>query len=250
MKKLAVVAFPMSLTANERLIPIRVKVDRAKKHLTDFEAEAPKFRQVSSRVVGPKRDLKTGKRSIDILPVEVPVASFNLIAIAGDIIQNLRSALDHLAYQLVLIGNPGVEPSKDVGFPICARTEDYESVKVRKVKGMRPDAIKKIDSVKPYKGGNDALWKLHKFNNIDKHRVLLTIGNDYLMEGVGFNGEFWVITDDPHFDGLYAAEMDKNSQPALQRTPGKSPVEPLLPTLRQLVDCIDNLITDFLPFLE
>jgi hypothetical protein len=243
----------MSLTANERLILIRVKVDRAKKHLADFEAEAFKFRETYSHVVGPKKDPKTGKRRIDILPVEVPVASFKLIAIAGDIIQNLRSALDHLAYQLVLIGSPGVEPSRDVGFPICASTKIYESVKVRKVKGMRPDAIKKIDSVKPYKGGNDALWKLHKFNNIDKHRALLTIGNDYLMQGVGFNGEFWVITDDPHFDGLYPPEMDKNPQLALQKTPGKSPdleVEPLLPTLHRLVDFIDNLITDFLPRLE
>ncbi len=82
----------MSLTANERLIPIRVKVDRAKKHLAEFEAEASKFRETYSHVVGPKRDPKTGKRRIDILLVKVPVASFTLIAIAGDVIQNLRSA--------------------------------------------------------------------------------------------------------------------------------------------------------------
>ncbi len=153
----------------------------------------------------------------------------------------------------MLIGSPGVEPSQEVGFPICASAEIYESAKGRKLKAMRPDAIKKINSVKPYKGGNDALWKLHKFNNIDKHRALLTIGSDYLMRGVGFNGEFWVITDDPHFNGLYPAETDKNPQLALQKTPGKSAdfeVEPLLPALHRLVDFIDKLITDFLPLLE
>lgn len=31
-----------------------------------------------------------------------------------------------------------------------------------------------LDSLKPYKGGADALWRLHELNKIDKHRLLLT----------------------------------------------------------------------------
>jgi hypothetical protein len=243
----------MSLTAKERLILIRVKLERAKKHLAEFEAEASKFRATYSYVVGPKKNDKTGKRRIDILPVKVPVASFTLVAIAGDVIQNLRTSLDHLAYQLALVGSPGVEPGRKVGFPICASAEIYRSAKLRKLEGMRADAIKAIDNIRPYKGGNDALWKLHNFNNVDKHQALLTIGSDYLMEGVGFDGQFWVIAEDPLFGGIYAADLDKNSQLTLQKTLGSTQdleVKPLLPTLHQLVDYVDNLITDFLPLLE
>ena len=238
----------MSLTANERMILIKVKVERARKHLAEFEDDASKFRESYLYVVGPKKNPETGKRHID-KPVKVPVASFTLIAVAGDVIQNLRSALDHLVYQLVLVGSPGVEPSKEVGFPICDSARSYEIAKVRKLKGVRSEAISKIDSIKPYKDGNDDLWKLHKCNNIDKHRALLTIGYDYLMRGVGFNGEFWVITDAPLFDGIYPAEVDKSPQLTISKTLGKD-IVPLLPMLHQLVDYVDNLITCFLSLLE
>jgi hypothetical protein len=44
---------------------------------------------------------------------------------------------------------------------------------------MRQDAIDAINAVKPYKGGNDTLRRLHRLNAIDKHRLLLTIGTAY-----------------------------------------------------------------------
>ena len=31
--------------------------------------------------------------------------------------------------------------------------------------------------MKPYKGGNDLIWSLHSLNNIEKHRLLLTVGS-------------------------------------------------------------------------
>jgi len=27
------------------------------------------------------------------------------------------------------------------------------------------------------KGGNDVLWQLHELNNVDKHRLILTVGS-------------------------------------------------------------------------
>jgi hypothetical protein len=41
---------------------------------------------------------------------------------------------------------------------------------------MRDDAIKAIDALEPYGGGKgEVLWHLHCLNNIDKHRMLLTV---------------------------------------------------------------------------
>ena len=44
----------------------------------------------------------------------------------------------------------------------------------RVIKDAAGEAIKRIDALKPYKGGNDVLWRLSRLNNIDKHRLLLT----------------------------------------------------------------------------
>lgn len=244
----------MPLSAKERLILIRVKIQRAKKHLDEFDAEASTFRKTYSHVVGPKKNPQTGRRSIDILsPVKVNVASFNLLCIAGDVVQNLRSALDHLANQLVDVGSPEVEPSRTVGFPICASAKKYESAKVKKLEGMRPEAVRKIDALKPYKGGNDTLWKLHNFNNIDKHKTLFTIGDDYLMQGVGFHGEFWVKTEDPLFDGIFGTETERKTQLEVIESHGETQVaerDALLPTLHQLFEFVDNLVGAFEPLLE
>ena len=140
----------MALTAEDRLVLIRAKIERAKKHLIELEAEAAKFRDADSNVIGPQKNPETGDRTINHMhPVSVPLASFNILTTAGDVIQNLRSALDHLAYQLVLVA--GVEPLKvstNIGFPIFGSAEIYESAKIRKVQGMRPEAVKSIDSLK------------------------------------------------------------------------------------------------------
>jgi len=44
------------------------------------------------------------------------VLPFDALAAAGDIVHNLRSALDHLAFQLVLAG--GHTPTTETAFPV------------------------------------------------------------------------------------------------------------------------------------
>ena len=61
---------------------------------------------------------------------------------------------------------------------------------------MRKDAVDAIDAIKPYKGGNDTLWRLHGLNNIDKHRLLITVGLAYRFQSVTPNvlaylGKVW-----------------------------------------------------------
>ena len=41
-----------------------------------------------------------------------------------------------------------------------------------------------FDSVKPYKGGNDILWQLHRLNNIDKHRTIFATAVGYSVDVV------------------------------------------------------------------
>jgi hypothetical protein len=74
-------------------------------------------------------------------------------------------------------------------FPIADDAAKYKIEAPRKVKGLRPDAIKAIEAIEPYKGGktdkSDILWRLEKMNNIDKHRLLIAIGSQYGSVDIG-----------------------------------------------------------------
>jgi hypothetical protein len=109
--------------------------------------------------------------------------------IAGDATQNLMGALDHLAYQLVCsdTGDAPPNPSR-IYFPILDDAAKYEAKKREKIEGASQDTIKAIDNIKPYKGGNDSLWKLYRLNNIEKHRLLITVGSVYRSVNVGAMG--------------------------------------------------------------
>lgn len=241
----------MPLTAKERLVLIRVKIKRAQKHLQELDAEITPLLNQSLHVFGMKDDPDTGQRSPYFGPL--PMVPFNVIATAGDVVQNLRSALDHLACQLVQVGNRGIEPNRNVSFPICPSVKVYEKTKRRKVNGMRQDAIMAIDALKPYKGGNDALWRLHEINNIDKHRLILTVGHDYLFSGDDFAGGYWLKASDPIFNGIADSEAEENIQFGVDKSRAETKVskrQALLPTLHHLADFVDNLISAFEPLLE
>jgi hypothetical protein len=66
---------------------------------------------------------------------------------------------------------------KYTGFPIVEDPTEYKALSAGKVKGMNQTAIDKIEALKPYKGGNDALWKIHRLNITDKHQLLLAVGS-------------------------------------------------------------------------
>ena len=196
-----------NLDALDRLILIRVKIERAKKHLSDLVNLLREFRNQHLNVVGTQGDFKTGQRTH--FHVDLSILPFEAIATAGDIIHNLRSSLDHLAYQLVVVGC-GMEPSRRIEFPIAKDFSTYESEKVKKVEGMRELAIKYIDNSKPYKGGNQVLWRIHELDNIDKHRTLFTVDRDYLFvaDWIPSDSPYWLKTNKPQFAGVFDVEDD------------------------------------------
>jgi hypothetical protein len=150
---------------------ITAKLERAKKHVEDLNVALIAFWDAEPYVIRFEDDPNTRERTYYVLSVQdLPP---EIVTIVGDALHNLRSALDHLAYQLVVAA--GGKPDINTAFPIAKSFESYMSPKGRlKVKGMRQDAIKAIDAHKPYKGGNDTLWHLHELNNIEKHRLLIT----------------------------------------------------------------------------
>jgi hypothetical protein len=75
------------------------KIKRAKKHFADLENELREFNMSKPYEFSVKRDPETRKPVYYIATVQETPPS--IAPIVGDIIQNLRSSLDHLAYALV-----------------------------------------------------------------------------------------------------------------------------------------------------
>ena len=161
-----------------RLTSIHAKVERARKHLSDLETECHAFLATSPYEIACKRDPQT--REVVYYAVKAGRVPPTIAAITADVLQNLRRTLDHLACELVIAA--GKYPTRNTGFPIFSSVGIYKAQVAEKVQGMGKDALETIDTIKPYKGGNDVLWRLHNLSNIDKQRPLAIVGLAYRFQ--------------------------------------------------------------------
>jgi hypothetical protein len=177
----------------------------------------------------------------------------------GDAIQNLRSALDYLAAELVR--SAGNDP-KLVYFPICESAKKYIADSEGKTKGMPRDAKKLIDSIEPYGGGyGDDLWLLNTLNNADKHRLLMPVSVNIAQEVVfslspgGKNTTFTTLVRAPGLDeGDVLGSVSGNSE-GEQRIqfafdvafskPDSIAGEPVFRSLNYLADMVETLVGMF-----
>lgn len=269
------------MTSDAKLALIRVKVERAKRHMSELEVEVNAFFSQQPYKVEVRRD---SERRLVYYLSSVTEPSPAIAVLAGEVIQNLRSALDHLAYQLAVLGTGGKGDYRRIYFPITEDATKYKNERTDKVKGMRLDAIRAIDAIKPYKGGNDVLWRLHKLNNIDKHRLLVTVGSIYKNLNIApvLQKEFEKLWSDPQFadvrpnltvpdlllnpggnmfplkagDDLFTdlpdAEVNEKIEFHFQLVINEPQViegAPLLETLKEMIDVVDNTILSFKPLL-
>ena len=92
----------------------------------------------------------------------------------GDLLSNLRGALDYLAWQLVLVA--GNQPTHRTSFP-CARTQGgWQSTVGDRLSGIDQQWIDEIEKLQPYHQTQhperQLLAVLDHNNNINKHRTL------------------------------------------------------------------------------
>jgi hypothetical protein len=101
----------------------------------------------------------------------------------GDIIHNMRVALDYLAYGVAIRYNPSFvadrKKSFGIQFPICGKSENWLGLKnkIKLDEWASPEAVKWFERLQPYNRPNaanlDPLLLLHKLDNPHKHRNLL-----------------------------------------------------------------------------
>jgi len=171
------------VTADERLALIRVKIERAEKHIVDLDGEIRTFLATKPYRVREDVDTKHVYKISHVTEVPGPI-----VAIAGDVIQNLRSALDHLANQLMLVRLGVVASDQESHFPIGNTAGKYEANLrgMKKGRFLREDAFDVLLKVQAYpRGDGHQLWALNRLNNIDKHRIILTAGSAFRSVNLG-----------------------------------------------------------------
>jgi hypothetical protein len=164
-------------------------MERASEHAADLKAEIARFLDTNPYSVAHEFDRKP-------LPNEFPPGMEivgvhrwraqtekaippRISILAGDVLKELRSALDYVAWQLAL--GQSATPPQTTAFPIFASEKLYARDKQRFIGGIDGGAHPIFDAVQPYHAGDKAteqpLWVLHRLANDDKHKMPHVVGS-------------------------------------------------------------------------
>lgn len=154
---------------------IAIKIDRAKKHLTDLQQKIQSHMVQNPIRVEREEESQTGDLVHKVRITEPIPAHWS--ADIGDVIHNLRSALDHLACELVRANHGTI--TTDTAFPISDDPTKFNAHLHRRLKDASPAAISAVERINPYKGGNDDLWRIHHLDIVDKHRSIVSVATAY-----------------------------------------------------------------------
>lgn len=174
----------MNWPPEETLTSAQRKLKRGVEHVQTLCAEADAFEDGKAYLFESERELRSAHeaeyRCFAAQRREMPT---HWPLLAGEAIQNLRSALDHLIYEKS--GN-----NRRTQFPIFTDACEFQVLASRKMKGVPETVRAKIEEVQPYRHMPDEpayhpLAQLSSLSNLDKHRVLTTFVSSVTNEGVG-----------------------------------------------------------------
>jgi hypothetical protein len=157
---------------------VKAKLGRAEAHLNELNLEIRSWLSTSARTrdgIAPNPEDKR-KYVSAMLKATKPPDWISLIV--GDVLYNLRSALDHLVCQLA-IRNGREDRCRCTQFPIFKSTPKKMSDFRDYIRPAGQDAMTIIEGLQPYKRGDEEtaaaedLWVLSELNNIDKHRLII-----------------------------------------------------------------------------
>jgi hypothetical protein len=201
-------------SANLKLIRAAKHLRALKRHVTDYAASKP------HKIVSKPKGKKT--LNIRAAPPEIAI-------LAGEMLYQMRSALDHLAFELVQL-NPNIatiDPDwrEHTQFPLRTKLPKNCTPPLAKgrfsndLPGISNNAFAFIESLQPYNRGTANTWLgfLCELSNIDKHRYLnvirgRTIKSDSLRSAGG------------HISSRHALDHGAEIEPFALRIPSESPV--------------------------
>lgn len=193
--------------------------------------------------------------------------------VIGDCVHNLRSALDHLAHELVTLGGGSPKAGRSgTQFPILdslvGPNGGPRKVHIPTSSGsVSPEVFAFIEGLQPYNRLNHPLdhplWVLSELDNMDKHRTLAVTGValsdfalgintiwdlDLYFAAVGFSGPFDENTELASWKATVTGpnpQMDMQPQGTIEvalAPPSIQTGKPLITTLEHLRDYVAEVV--------
>ena len=248
----------------EPFLSSRLKIERAKRHISELNSENYEFLSRKPYKVITKDAPNAGQCS-GIISVREKV-TVHLPLIIGDAVHNLRSSLDLLACDLVRLNGQSAE---NVYFPFCLKRDNFEAtIKKRHIDRAAPEVVDIIRTLDPYEGGFFNLRAIHDLDITDKHIQIIPIYHCVNIPYSSFADHFpsdtnwFTVLSTPTErvkDGMelfYTAitdqikvNQDLNIAFDIAFADGQ-PLErqPIIPTLFQFVSAVEGIIKMFEPF--
>ena len=160
------------------------KLKRGIEHVRTLLDEVRSYEKASAYLFSSEREIRSETEAVYrcfatrqvAMPMHWPL-------LAGEAIQNLRSALDHLVYE-----KSGGKSS--TSFPVFTDRKEYEEKAPGRLKGVSEEVRDQIAEFQPFRfmpedACHHPLAQLSSLSNRDKHRVLSTVASAVTREGVG-----------------------------------------------------------------
>lgn len=151
---------------------------RAETHLETFRKEAATFSERDPAPFGFRpEDTPRSDKSVEYVLYAVVREQLlsDLAPIVGDVIHNIRSALEHFAWEIT----PRRARSRRTQFPIFTDECEFKVRSPPMLKGIKGYERTFIEGMQPYVASNpprlDPLAILSELSNLDKHRLLVPI---------------------------------------------------------------------------
>ena len=212
-----------------------------------------------------------------------------IVSIIGDVLQNLRSALDHLTIHLLCIRLGVDKTDPESHFPVRDTADKYKTKMEGVEQTLGKDVADLMRAVEAHEGGNGHLiWVLHRLNNIDKHRIIVAVGSgnrSINLGGIGLRSHapFWqslkdqgiIQADTPVpvlsaffkpadnlcplkvgdvlLTGVSRNEVDVDNDFRFEiafNEPGFSEGDPIIKTLQKMRDLVSATVDSFRPCLS
>ncbi len=222
-----------------------VKLARARKHITELESTIAFYlkdtppRSSAFPIPGPNGEwIIYFHFSSNPIPAEFG-------AIVGDIIHNIRAALDFAACECVRRNNAH---DKDVYFPFCEKISDLDDMIKRKhLNRAHVNVVNYVKSLAPHRGGNVALRAIHDLDVRDKHKALIPQMISFASPVLEMKDEFGLPRIPPRIVG------DPNAPSGIKFTfPDDTDFakEEVVPTLYKFVELAEDIINMLVEILN
>lgn len=167
------------MATSDPFLGVRLKLSRARDQIHNLQDDFTSF--LATRPCGASLHFQEDIKELTFT-VRVTAQLDAMFGVRiGEITHNLRSAMDHLVWELVILttGRPPALPSKNQ-FAIFKSKDGFKTRGIdQQLQCVRQDAVDLIESEQPFSTGEgikSPLWHLQELSNADKHRTLHLTG--------------------------------------------------------------------------